>query len=214
MLKKSGSTIIIGGYSKALAENMAADELQRKRYLDTIYDKSIRVSNLIDNLFELAKLENVGVSENRIKTDAAEFLRGIAAEHFEQIEEKGMLLVLKLPEEAVEYTMDKKEMSRVISNLLENAIQYNSPGTEIKIELAAQEDVVVIKIADNGIGISENLKESIFDPFVRGDASRGSSGGTGLGLAIAGKIVENHGGSLILQFDEKYKTIFRISLPL
>lgn len=203
---------VISGYSKALSEHMVKDETQKQRYIETIYNKSVRVSNMIENVFELAKLEN-GVGMNRENVDLAEFIRGIAAEYYEQIESKGLLLDLNITEEIILCYMDKKEMARVISNLLCNAIQYNPAGTTIKVELSSEKGNRIIKIADNGTGILENVRETLFNPFVRGDASRNSDGGTGLGLSIAKKIVENHGGSLkLITNQEPFKSIFIITL--
>jgi len=201
----------ICGYVKALDEGLVQDEERKKRYLHTIHEKSLRVTNLINNLFELSKLENTEIRLKKEKYDVVEFLRGIVAEYYEQIEEKRFILDLILPVGKISCDFDRKEMGRVLSNLLNNALEYNSEGTKIRIELKEIEEKIIIEIADNGVGIPEKLKEIIFEPFVRGDINRSSDGGTGLGLAIAKKIVEAHGGILNLCTNEgENKTIFRI----
>lgn len=200
---------VIGGYSKALAENMVSEEEKRQRYIETIYGKSQYVSDMIEDLFELAKLDQTKAAMAAENADIAEFLRNMAAEHYDQIEDKGLLLDLNIPEETVMYSFDRKELSRAVSNILGNAIRYNQPGTTIYVGLTKISGQITITIADNGSGIPENIRDTIFDPFVRGDASRSSSG-TGLGLAIARKIVEQHGGSLTLHYDSDaaYRTFF------
>ncbi len=190
---------VIGGYSKALAENLVREEGKKKRYIETIYNKSMHVSNMIEDVFELAKLDFKKDGPDTEVSDMAEFLRDMTAEHYEQIEDKGLLLDLHIPEERVMYSFDRKEMTRAISNILGNAICYNPPGTSIYVGLYDASERIIIVIADNGTGICTDVRKSIFDPFVRGDASRNSSGGTGLGLAIAKKIVEKHGGTLKLE---------------
>ncbi|MEK3914221.1 sensor histidine kinase [Paenibacillus sp. FSL H7-0331] len=89
-------------------------------------------------------------------------------------------------------------MQRAISNLLANALLHNPPGTEVVIRLEDTAAAVRLAVIDNGIGISDRLKELIFDPFVRGDTARQGDGGTGLGLAIAKQTLELHGGELNL----------------
>lgn len=200
---------VIGGYSKALAENMVSDEEKRQRYIEAIYSKSQFVSDMIEDLFELAKLDRTAAALTVEDADIAEFLRSMAAEHYDQIEDKGLQLELDIPEETVIFSFDRKEMSRAISNILGNAIRHNQPGTAIYAGLTDMPGQISITIADNGAGIPENIRDTIFDPFVRGDASRSSSG-TGLGLAIAKKIIERHGGTLRLDYDPEavYKTSF------
>lgn len=98
--------------------------------------------------------------------------------------------------------------------MLNNAIKYNPEGTKLRIEITETSEAVILEIGDNGSGIPSHIKDTIFDPFVRGDESRKSSGGTGLGLAIAKKIVEKHNGKLKLYINKaNEKTTFSISLP-
>ncbi|HEX2944663.1 MAG TPA: HAMP domain-containing sensor histidine kinase [Clostridia bacterium] len=226
---------VISGYSKALAEHMVNDETQKQRYIDTIYNKSMRVSELIDDLFELSRLES-GRPELKLEpTDMVEFIKGIAAEYYEQFEEKNLLLELDIPDRRILCRIDRKQITRAISNLLTNAIRYNTAGTTIRIGLsenaARLSDTagspaktntglsetaagLSIEISDNGTGIPENLRDTIFEPFVRGDVSRHSDGGTGLGLAIARSIVLSHGGSLRLVSESGlFKTSFILELP-
>ncbi len=200
---------VIGGYSKALAENMVSDEEKKRRYIEAIYSKSLYVSDMIEDLFEIAKLDQTNAVMAAEDADIAEFLRNMAAEHYDQIEDKGMQLDLNIPEETVMLSFDRKEMSRAVSNILGNAIRHNQPGTTIYAGLTDISGQITITIADDGAGIPENLRDTIFDPFVRGDASR-SSNGTGLGLAIAKKIIERHNGTLKLEYDPDaaYKTSF------
>ncbi len=203
----------IQGYALALKEGMVEQEEKKQRYLQTIYDKSVRVTNLINNVFDLAKLENTTPQFQIQSHDLAEFLRKMAAEFYEQIEQKDMVLDFNTTVNKLDVPFDMKEMERVIANLLSNAILYNPPGTTIKMSLLDQGDSAIIEIADTGAGIPDEIKDIIFTPFVRGDSSRSSEGGTGLGLAIAKKIVEGHGGRLeLVAGGDEYKTVFRIVL--
>lgn len=192
---------VIAGYSKALAEDMVSDEDKKRRYIETIYNKSLYVSAMIEDLFEIARLDSTKTAIDAKEADMAEFIRSMAAEHYYQIEDKGLKLELQIPEEEVIFRFDRKEMSRAVSNILGNAIRHNKPGTTIFAGMTCSSGQITVTIADNGAGIPEDLRDTIFDPFVKGDASR-SSDGTGLGLAIARKIVERHGGTLELECDK------------
>ena len=158
----------ISGYAKALSEGMITEEDKKQRYLQTIYDKSMRVASLINNLFDLAKLENTAPTFQKSKEDFVEFLRGICAEYYEQIEEREMLLDFIVNVDKLVINFDRKEIGRVLSNIINNAILYNPQGTRIRIELFQDEGDVVVEIADNGVGIPEYLKDSVFLPFLEG----------------------------------------------
>lgn len=97
-------------------------------------------------------------------------------------------------------------MRRAISNLLSNALKHNPPGTQVTIRLTKKRGRLSIEITDDGIGIPDELKKFVFDPFVWGDASRWEDGGSGLGLAIVKQIAEMHGGKLHLHNMQKGTT--------
>ncbi|WP_454052742.1 sensor histidine kinase [Clostridium sp. Marseille-Q7071] len=203
----------IQGYSKALSEGLIEDEDKKIRYYNTIFNKAGRVSELTDDLFEFVKLESVDYKLLITKTDYVEFVRKIIVDHYEEIEEKGFELDLRFPEKEILLGFDTKLISRAISNIIENALKYNPDGIKLRIEIIEEYDKVILEIGDNGIGIPENIKNRIFDAFVRGEESRKDDGGTGLGLAISKMIIERHGGQLRLknQVTEE-KSVFSIIL--
>ncbi|MBS4538395.1 HAMP domain-containing histidine kinase [Clostridium sp. D2Q-11] len=202
----------IQGYSKAISEGMVEDDEKKQLYLNTIYNKSIKVTNLIDMLFEYVKLDTMEYKLNITNQDLTEFIRETIAGYYEEIEEKGFELNIDMPEERLFYSFDSRQIERVLSNLISNSIKYNPKGTTLFIKLIYNEDNIEIQVADNGVGIPETLRNNIFDPFVRGDQARSSSGGSGLGLAISKRIIEKHNGQLILD-DDTSLTKFIIRLP-
>ncbi|RCX16687.1 signal transduction histidine kinase [Fontibacillus phaseoli] len=202
----------IQGYAKALQLGIVENEEERSKYLELIYNKSILVTSLIEDIFSLSKLDSPDYPLEKTSGDLAELIRELAAETYEQFTDKGLPLNLRLPRRKVTFTFDGKLMRRTISNLLTNALLYNPPGTEVIIQLSETDHEVWLDVIDNGVGIPDELKEVIFDPFVRGDASRRSDGGTGLGLAIAKTTVELHGGRLTLD-NSPGNTAFQIVLP-
>ncbi|MFD0716323.1 ATP-binding protein [Paenibacillus sp. GCM10027626] len=203
----------IQGYAKALQLGLVDDRESQQKYLELILVKSALVTSLVEDIFELAKLESPDYPLQLARSDFSEFIRRIAIEFYDQFEKKAFRLKLNISPSEVIVDYDVKLMYRAISNILSNALRYNPAGTEVTIDLQVHEQSVQLSIADNGVGIPVALKEAIFESFVRGDSSRKSDGGTGLGLAIAKKATELHGGELRL-VTEPGKTMFQIRLKL
>lgn len=188
----------IQGYAKALQLGLVDNEEQKDRYLRLIYNKAVLVSDLIEDIFSLSTLESPEYPLSATSGDLAELIREIAAEYYDQFEDKGFNLELNIPSGEVPVRCDFKLMRRAVSNLVSNALQHNSSGTKVSISVEETSDKAIVHIIDDGAGIPDALKEMVFEPFVRGDVSRRSDGGTGLGLAIAKKTAELHGGGLEL----------------
>ena len=203
----------IQGFSAALYEGLVEDEEQKNRYYKTIFNKSQRVSELVNDLFHFVKMDNVQYGLKVEAVDICEFMRCTILEYFDEFDENGFSLEVNIPENSIELHIDKKLFKRVIANLLENSIKYNERGTTVRVEVRDIGKIVVIEVADDGVGIPEDIRSTLFDEFVRGDKSRNSTGGTGLGLSIAKKIVENHGGEIkLINGRGNEKTIFYISM--
>ncbi|GIP36170.1 HAMP domain-containing sensor histidine kinase [Paenibacillus sp. J2TS4] len=204
----------IQGYAKTLSDPIEIDDEKKKRYLKIIYNKSVRMTALIDSMFDLLKLDAPDFHLSLQRKDFTDFMREMVAEHYEQMDEKRLDVHIDLPQESIMLDFDQRHMSRVVVNLFTNAVKYNDPGTMLRICLRQESSAAVLEIADRGKGIPDKLKATLFDPFVRGDEARSSIGGTGLGLAIAHKIIQKHGGQLSLASNDQEKTIFVIRLPL
>ncbi len=187
----------ICGYSKALSEGIV-EEKDRQPYLDAIYEKAMRMDELLTLLFEYVKLESEGFAMHK--------------EHlYADFEDRDMELVLDIPEEKVPFEMDRLQFGRAITNLLTNAVRYGRAGGRVLVRLCESE----LTVADDGEPIDPDFAAHIFEPFTRGDKARSTNGGSGLGLGIAKKIVEMHGGRLLLnqRFGEGYTKAFQIRLP-
>lgn len=203
----------IRGFSQALYDGMIKDEAQKIRYYKNILDKSERVAELVDDLFEFVRMDSSQYILKLESVDINEYIRQIVLSYYDEIEEKEFELEVNIKEEPVIVKIDVKIYKRVIINLIENALKYNPKGTKIRVEVRNTSKYVVVEVGDNGIGIEKTIRNKIFDAFVRVDTSRTSSGGSGLGLAIAHKIVENHGGEIaLLNGRGKEKTIFHIKI--
>lgn len=203
----------IRGYSDFLIKNLDLSDKEKIKYLSIIENNSIRVNDLITDLFELSKFESLDFTIDFQRVDICEFLREIIAEYIPSMEDKNIEYYFEIPEESIYTYIDEKSMYRALSNIIVNSIKYNGDGTNIKIILVSLEDTIQLVIEDDGIGIPKELNQCIFDPFVRVDTSRNSkSGGTGLGLAITKSIVEKHNGVINLISDREMGCKFIITL--
>ena len=182
----------VTGYAKALNEGMVKGEDQ-KEYLEAIYNKSGRMNEIVNLLFDYVKLDSEGYSLVKKTTDLTELVREIVALNYTDIEDAGDELDIGIPDGPIDIEADKMQFSRVITNLLVNAVKHNASETKIGVYVRDDYDNLRIYVADSGEMIPEDIAENLFDPFVMGDKSRVSKGGTGLGLSISKKICEMHG---------------------
>lgn len=190
----------IRGYSDLLMKNPELSNEEKNKYLNIIEHNSIRVNDLITDLFDLSKFESIDFNLELRRIDICEFLREIIADYIPSMDENNIEYNFYIPNNSIYVVMDPKNMYRAISNLITNSIKYNPPGTKVNISVDDKEENVLLIVEDNGIGIPKELEVDIFSPFVRVDSSRNSkSGGTGLGLAITKTIIEKHGGEIKLE---------------
>lgn len=210
----------VAGYATALADGVAEPERQQE-YLNAIRNKSVRMNELITLLFDYVKLDSEGFSLDMESVELCELLRENAALIYSDMEDSGMELEIEIPETQIKVTADRLQVSRVVTNLLVNAMRHNPRGTRIGLYLIREEDCLKVAVADSGACIGEELAGQLFEPFSRGDKSR-SGGGSGLGLSIAKKVVEMHGWTLALVQQpqiqripgiERYAKAFLITIP-
>ena len=203
----------IQGYSKALADGVILPE-EYEKYFNIIYSKSTRLTELINIFYEYSKLEHPNFELVFEEVDLAEYLREYIAIKYEDILENGFNIEVDIPEKVMEYKIDKVQFQRALDNILGNAMKHNPIGTQIYVALINKEEGYKIIIADNGVGIPQEIINDIFSPFIVGDESRNTKQGSGLGLAITKTIVEMHNGTIKLNrsLKRKYQTVFEIEI--
>lgn len=204
----------VAGYAKAIQDGMVTDPQKMDEYLSVIQAKSMRMNELINLLFEYVKLDSEGFHLDKKPLNLIELLRENAAMLYSDMEENGMELVIDLPEMEWKVEADRLQMSRVVTNLLTNAMRHNDAGTTILVRADCEDDKARIVIADNGKEIPPSVAGHLFEPFAMGDESRNSKGGSGLGLSIAAKIVAMHGWKLSLGNYPGYTKAFFIDISL
>lgn len=189
-------------------------ERNATEYRDTVEScqrAAQRMRRLIESLLELARLDagqqqmkRMSFDLARVARDGVEMLRPLA-------DERGVKITCELNETPC--LGDAEHLAQVVTNLLTNAVHYNKPGGEIRVNTQRQGALAVLSVTDNGVGISNEDLPRVFERFYRSDKSR-SSGNAGLGLAICKAIVEAHGGAITVASEVGAGTTFRVHLPV
>lgn len=205
---------VIRGYAQALKDGVVPPE-KRTQYLDTICRKAAASTELMDTLFSYAQLDHPDYVLQAEEGDLCEFVKAYLAEKYTELENAGFLLVPDLPETPVMCSFDPRLLRRLLENLTGNALKYDPSGTTLFFTLQEQGDRIRLTVADNGAGIPEAIRDTLFDPFVIGNQARTTGSGTGLGMAIVKRIVDLHHGTIRLVYppQEGYQTEFEIILP-
>lgn len=205
---------IIQGFTKAIKDGLVSEE-DKSKYLQVILSKSTQMTALVNQLYEYNKLEHPDFALEKERVDVAELARSFLASIYDEFEVRGYSLEIQIPEEGVWCEVDKRQISRVFENIAGNFFKYTPVGSTLLFKLEKIEDKVCISIADNGPGVSDEVREDLFEAFVVGEKSRNKQG-SGLGLAVCKKILDMHGASIALAKEpiEGYNLQFDIVLDL
>jgi signal transduction histidine kinase len=197
----------------AIADDVVDDET-RRAYLDQMSTHVNALSSLIDDLFELSRLEagEIAWSLEQVRLDE---LVGETVEAMRvQADARRVRVVTELPPGLGPAQADPEKLQRVLFNLIQNAIRHTPADGSVVVRAAGVGDEVEIEVADTGAGIAPDDRERVFEPFFRGGAQAARpADGAGLGLAISRAIVEAHGGRIWLA-DAPAGTAVRFSLPV
>lgn len=209
---KTPLTSVIG-YLSLLEETQDLPIEQRAKYIGIALDKAYRLEQLINEFFDITRLNLQTVEAQKSKVNLTILLVQILNEFFPMFEEKNLNIVQEIEPEIILFA-DADKIARVFDNLFRNAVNYSYNGTDIICFAAKRENQVVIRVKNKGDDIPKEKLEHIFDKFYRVDNSRRTTtGGSGLGLAIAKQIIELHNGTITASCDDGI-TEFEIILPL
>ena len=205
----------IKGYVEGIRDGIADTPEKMNRYLDTIYAKARVIDDMVNNLSMFSKLELSRMTFDFEEGDINVFLRGLVEDYRLDMEKNGVELVSNISDETAIVKIDYEKISRVFSNIIDNAVKYrNENNPMLEISTFTRDNGVYVCISDNGIGIEEKELKNVFEGFYRVDSSR-SIKGSGLGLGIVKQIVEKHGGKIWLKSEGLGKgTTAIVYLPL
>jgi len=201
--------------AELLKRGRVKEEVKKKLYYETITDESERLSRLIENILDFSKIE-AEMKEYRIEeTDISKLARDVASRFQRQIAGKKFLLKTEIPRRMPRVLADKEAISRALFNVLDNALKYRGQSQRAYLRAWSDEQSVFLEVEDEGIGISKEEKEKVFEKFYRSDeAHRINIKGSGIGLTVVTHIIEAHGGKVKLRSEEGKGTKVTLDLPL
>ena len=203
----------ISGNASNLLENGDTFEPQtRKQMYADIYDDSLWLINLVENLLSVTRIEegrlNIHITDDVVADVIEEALRHVnrkSVEHHITVENDDDILLAK---------MDAKLIVQVVINIVDNAIKYTPPGSHITIKSEKQGEKIAVSIADDGAGIPDSQKPHVFEMFYSGaNKIADSRRSLGLGLSLCKSIIHAHGGELTVSDNVPHGAIFTFTLP-
>lgn len=199
----------IKGYVQLL-QNEALSPEERQIYLERMLDGTQQLTHLTDNILKLSKLENQGLGLDFQPFRLDEQIREVILFLQPKWEQLNLTLDLDLPR--TDYYGNEEFLYQVWLNLMDNAIKYSPKNSNIYVHLKNEETGQVLTISDEGIGMTKEVADRIFDKFYQSDTSRKTKG-NGLGLALAKQIVELHHGTIKVNSSLNKGSNFKIFLP-
>ena len=201
------------GYLSILDEIDDMPKKKQKNYISIALDKSYRLEDLINELFDVARFNSEKIVLEKEELNLNLMMEQIIDDFYPTLREVNKSIKLNY-DEPISINGDPDKLSRVFNNLIKNAISYSKEESEIVIDLKKDNNNAIVEVINKGKQISKEKLSKIFEKFYRLDSARTSrTGGSGLGLAIAKDIVELHNGAIIAESNEE-ETTFRVTLPL
>jgi two-component system, OmpR family, sensor histidine kinase ResE len=211
---------MLQGYSEALIDDIAGTPEERKELAQVIYDESLRMSRLVRDLLDLARMESGHMEMHFREIDILSLLRRMQRKFTVLAKDRGITLELTVSDEPlILRSADEDRLEQVMTNLLDNAIRHTPPNASIVVKAYETkpdgQTGIAVEIADEGAGIPAEDLPYIFERFYKADKARtrGMSGGTGLGLAIVMNIIDAHKGTVRVKSSIGLGTTFTIFLP-
>lgn len=198
----------VQGFAKALSDGKIKPEEQWEIF-DIIYRKSNSMNDMVNTLFDYAKLGTEGYEPAFSEIDICALVRDVIAENYCDLEDHDIELDIDISDRSIMINADKSELKRAVTNLIVNVYKHNQGGIKAKVSVSEDNGKAVILIADSGEQLPEGV--DIFEPFVTENTARTIGHGTGLGLAVTKRVIERHGGEVqVVRADEGYTKAFVI----
>lgn len=183
----------MGGFLAAMRDGTVPRE-EFDKYLDIVIDEQRRMTDMVNDLLDLARIESGQVSTKMENFDVNELIRRTLITYETRINEKKLSVNIDFGQEACYVRADSGQIQQVLRNLIDNAIKFSSRGGKLGIATRTGRQAVTVRVEDNGCGISPQDKKHIFDRFYKAEKAHTPKGGagTGLGLAIVARILQQH----------------------
>ncbi len=199
------------GYVQGMMDGTIPPE-ETGRYLGVVMDETQRLTTLVNDLLNLSRIESGKFPLEKGAYDINEQIRRILISFERRIDGKNCDVEVDLPDDACFVDADQNRINQVISNLVDNAVKFlPDQNGLLKLSVTRQNAKVVVRVSDNGVGISAADLPHVFDRFYKADKAHTSGMGTGLGLAIVKSILDQH-GARITATSENGETAFQFTL--
>jgi signal transduction histidine kinase/tetratricopeptide (TPR) repeat protein len=205
----------IKALTERLLEGKVKDQAKMNQYFSVISRDTNKLTHLVGNILDFAKIEEGKKEYDFKETDMIEWLD----QTIENFQKENLQIEIKIrtrvPDDVPHLSIDRDAMALVVNNLLDNAIKYSTKKNEIDVFVDKDENNILIKVKDYGIGIPRAELDKIFEKFYQGsNATRLSTKGTGLGLTLVRHTIESHGGEVFVESKVNQGSIFTLSLPI
>jgi two-component system phosphate regulon sensor histidine kinase PhoR len=205
---------LIKGYVETLLDGAITDPELSAKFLQTIDRHSNRLTNLIEDLLTISRLESGQITLQLRTLPLRPFTSGLIAEMQTRANERGTKIINEIPE-GLAGRADPDRLEQVVVNLVENAVKYGRAKGRVVVRGRAVNGHVELCVADDGPGIPPEARERVFERFYRVDKARSrEAGGTGLGLAIVKHIIQSHGGKVWVESEPGQGAQFYFTLPV
>lgn len=207
-------TLILAPTEMMLSRNLGKLTKDQEKYLTIMQTNSLRLLKLINNLLDLAKVDAGKMELYYNRADFSKYVNGVVFSVSPMAEKKSLALRFSSDEIIPEFFFDADKIEKVILNLVFNALKFTEKG-EINVSCSQQENEVLVKVSDTGIGIPKEHMPKLFSRFSQADSSASRKyEGTGIGLALARELVELHHGKIWAESEEGRGTTFFFSIPI
>lgn len=205
----------IKAYAEGMRDGIARDEAARAAYIQIVIEKTDLLINMIEELLKCSNAQLNQLEINRKEIYFLSFFEKAMKELEIYVRQQDMDFSFSVDMEDRLVSIDEKRILEVLYNLVENSMKYRKEHGKIQISASRKEDEVLIRVSDNGIGISSDDIPYVFDKFYRAEKSRTSSiPGSGLGLSICKYIVEQHNGTIYCKSQKEKGCEIGFTLPL
>ncbi|WP_302467376.1 ATP-binding protein [Shouchella clausii] len=205
---------MLQGYSEAMVDGVTSSDEERKEVAQIIYDESLRMGRLVNELLDLARMEAGYIDLKREEVDLDSYLERITRKFASFARDYDVTVELAKPGRGQIAVFDPDRIEQVLTNLIHNAIRHTNPGGLITVVHEQEEERDTFAVVDTGRGIPEEDLPYVFERFYKADKARTRQhGGTGLGLAIAKHIIDAHQGKMTVHSRLGEGTTFRFTLP-
>jgi signal transduction histidine kinase len=201
--------------AEMLQSGRVPSENRRQEYYDVLVEQSERLTLLIDNILDFAKIEEGRKKFDFQMMDTGSLLQQIVSVIQDQVRHKDFVIRLEIEKPLPAIKADRESMTQAITNLIDNAVKYSGEARDIIVRAFEEGQYLIITVKDFGIGIKKEETDKIFERFYRGgDELTRTVKGSGLGLTLVKQIVEAHHGKVLVESEPGHGSTFSVKLPL